>query len=252
MRYNDKKYINKETINLYANTNEDYLVTPVKGIVIEFPGLGGGSCLGGLMDMESYSYAEGRPYAEKGIILAYLFPGPWSWGNKGTVRIADAVIDAIKDKYNLGDNTPVAVCGGSMGGTGALVFAADTEHQLSMVAAACPCVDVLDRLYCHESFPRTYVSAVACYDMELEDALKLISPMHRIKDLQNTNYFICSDADDEIFPEGQCDLYVEKLKEAEINVEYHKQPGMKHGDFCPEIREKLHFTVRKSILGDLE
>lgn len=247
MNYNDKKYINKETIKLYANTNEEHLVMPIKGIVVEFPGLGGGSCLGGLMDMQSYSSEEAIKYAQKGIIIAYLFPGPWSWGNKGAVRMADAVIDAIKDKYAL-DQIPVAVCGGSMGGLGALTFAAGTRHRLCMVAAACPCIDVLDRLDCHESFPRTYISAAACYDMELEDALKSFSPMHCIEDLQNTDYFICSDAEDEIFPESQCDLFVEKLVARNLNVEYHKQPNLTHGYFIPAVRERLHFVIENAIL----
>ena len=43
---NDNKYINKETLPYYANTNEEHLVLPVKGIVLEFPGLGGGSSAG--------------------------------------------------------------------------------------------------------------------------------------------------------------------------------------------------------------
>ena len=248
MNYNDKKYINKDTIRLYANTNEEHLVMPVKGIVVEFPGLGGGSCLGGLMDMQSYSSKESLLFAQKGIIIAYLFPGPWSWGNKGAVRMADAVIDAIKDKYTLNDKIPVAACGGSMGGLGALIFSAGTRHKLCMVAAACPCIDVLDRLNCDETFPRTFISAAACYDMELENALKSFSPMHCIDKLQNTDYFICSDAEDQIFPESQCDLFVEKLRARNLHVEYHKQPALPHGGFLPEIREKLHCNIESAIL----
>ena len=250
MKYNDSKLINKDTISYYANTNEEYLTLPVKGIVIEFPGLGGGSCIGGSAEQESYGTVWAKRYAEKGIVAVYLFPGPWSWGNKVSMRMADAVVAAVADKYNLKEGFPVAACGGSMGGTGTLMYAAESSFKLCCAAAACPCVDIPDRLACHESFPRTYVSAAAAYDMELEDALKMFSPAHRISDLQKIPYFICSDGADDIFPEGQCDSYVENLKKAGLSVEYHKQPELGHGGFLPEVRERLHLFIENAILSE--
>lgn len=247
-KLNDNKYIHKGNIADFVNTNEEFLVLPIKGIVIEFPGLGGGSCLGGNMEFESYSSEWAKRFAEKGIVLAYLFPGPWSWGNKGAVRMADAIVDAIKDKYNAKCDLPVAACGGSMGGVGALIYSADSRHELSAVASACPCVDVLKNIADVPVFARTYVSAAAVYDMELEEALKKFSPMHRINDMQKTTYFICSDEKDEVFPEEECDNFVEKLKELGHKVEYHKQPELTHGYFLPEVREKLHMTLEKAIL----
>lgn len=246
--YNDKAIINKDTYLYYANTNEEHLTLPVKGIVVEFPGLGGGSCLGGLLDRGSYSTEYTADFGKNGILTAYVFPGPWSWGNAGAVRMADAVIDSLAEKYALGSNFPVAVCGGSMGGLGALLYAADSKYTVRIAAVACPCVDVLDRMYCHPDFPRTYVSAVAAYDKNLEDALKDISPIARISDMPDTLYFICSNADDELFPENQCDLYVEKLMQAGYKVEYHKQPNTQHGEFLPEVRDKLHDEIKNAIL----
>ena len=98
-------------------TNEEYLMLPLRGIVLEFPGLGGGSCLGGSPDMGSYATDYAKDFGKHGILLAYLFPGPWSWGNKGAVRMGDAVLDAICDKYGV-NNLRLGVCGGSMGGHG--------------------------------------------------------------------------------------------------------------------------------------
>ena len=55
--------------------------------------------------------------------------------------MADAVIDALADKYGLGENVPVCSCGGSMGGMDAFLFAADSRHSVTAVASACPCTD---------------------------------------------------------------------------------------------------------------
>ena len=53
-KYNDGKYINKETLEFYANTNEEFLKLSIKGIIVEFRGLGGGSCIGGKLERKSY------------------------------------------------------------------------------------------------------------------------------------------------------------------------------------------------------
>ena len=248
-RYDDSKFINPETLKLYANTNEDYLVTPVKGVVIEFPGLGGGSCLGGTMDRMSYHWQHAQDFAKNGIILAYLFPGPWSWGNKGAIRMADAVVAAIAKKYDLGEKFPLVACGGSMGGMGCLLYSAGSSYELTAVAAACPGVDSIAAYDVLPDFPRTYFSAAAVYDMDIEEALKQISPKEKINEMPIIPYFICSDGEDECFPEEQINSYVESLRARGAQVEYIPQPNLKHGDFFPETRVKLHNFIKKQILG---
>ena len=44
--------------------------------------------------------------------------------------MADAVVDAVAEKYGLKNNFPLAVCGGSMGGVGALMYAADSKRAV--------------------------------------------------------------------------------------------------------------------------
>ena len=243
--YDDSSLINPDTNSSYANTNEAYLELPLRGIIIELPGLGGGSCLGGLMQRAVYSTSYAQRFGKKGILLAYLFPGPWSWGNRGAARMADGVVAAIAAKY--GADVPVAVCGGSMGGLGALAYAATTAFHLCGVAAACPCIDVFSCFNAHPDYPRTFVSAVACYDMPLEDALKTISPLHLLPKMPDTPYWICSDECDEVFPEEQCNQYVASLQQMGRKVVYHRQPGLKHGDFFSGVREDLHSILEKCI-----
>lgn len=247
--YNDSRFIHAENFLQFCNTNEAFLTLPVKGIVVELPGLGGGSCLGGSMELGSYDSEYAKDFGKNGILLAYMFPGPWSWGNKGAVRYADAVVRAIAAKYHLAEGFPLAVCGGSMGGLGALMYAAESTLPLCAAAAACPCVDVIDRLASHPEFPRTFVSAAMVYDLDLEEALKAISPVKRIADLPDIPYFISNDGEDEVFPEAQCDAYVEKLRARGLYVEYLAQPGLKHGEFFPEVRERLHTFLKEALLG---
>lgn len=247
--YDYSKYINKNSITYFCNTNEVYIEdNDVKGIIVELPGLGGSSCLGGSVDMYSDTYGSqfAQSCARKGIVLAYIFPGPWSWGNTAAMRMTDAVIDAIAKKYHLVGDYPVAVMGGSMGGIGALNFASDSVHNIVACAAACPCTDVLAAFKVQKSFPRTFVSAVAGYDMDLEDALKAISPIERLDRMPDIPYYICSDGNDECFPEKEVDVYVEKLKEKVSDVQYFRQPGLSHGGFTEEVKEGLYdFLIDK-------
>ena len=245
--FDDRKYINRDTYLRYANTNEEFLTLPLRGVVLELPGLGGGSCLGGWPEPCSYNAEHAQDFGQNGILLAYLFPGPWSWGNKGAVRMGDAVLDAICDKYDV-QNLRLGVCGGSMGGHGALLFAADSRHTPCVVAAACPGVDATVQLDCRADITRTYISAVSGYDTDLEDALRAISPIYRIDDMPRAKYYICSDGDDVLFPEHFCNDYVQKLRDAGHDVTYDHQPGLGHGDFLPEVRQRLHDTLKNAIL----
>jgi dipeptidyl aminopeptidase/acylaminoacyl peptidase len=161
--------------------------------------------------------------------------------------MSDAVIDAIIDKYSL-DNPPIAVCGGSMGGVGALAFATSSTHSLACVALACPCVDILACFNCHPDFPRTLISAVASYESSLEDGLKEISPIENLDKFKKVPYFICSDGADEIFPESQCNDFVDKMQSKGYDVTYRKQPDLKHGGFFPEVRAELHDFILKNLL----
>ena len=252
--YDDSKFINGDCVTYYCNTNEDLFnsETEIKGILVEFPGLGGSSCIGGRINMGQYVSELTTRCAENGIVVAYMFPGPWSWGNRAAVRMTDSVVTALKDKYSLPDDFSLVVCGGSMGGLGALNYAADTAYRnnLEGVVAACPCIDVLDRFAAAPSYPRTFVSAVASYDMPLTEALKSISPAHRIAEMPDVPYFICSDGADEVFPEAQCDKYVDALKARDLNVIYYQQPGLKHGEFTEQIKGSLHdFIVQKALAG---
>ncbi len=72
----DRAFINPETLHLYCNTNAHLLVGPPRAFVLEFPGLGGGSCMGGCAELGPYDHLLAPYLAERGILLVYTFPGP--------------------------------------------------------------------------------------------------------------------------------------------------------------------------------
>ena len=248
---NDRDYINAQTLELYCNTNAHLLMSPPSAFVLEFPGLGGGSCLGGSMDLAPYNGPLPVFFAENGILQAYVFPGPWSWMNRGAVRMIHALVDAIREKYEFTVNTPWAVMGGSMGGLGALIYAASHSGDPARIPTAClahcPCVDVPDRVNCHPDIPRTFFRAVADYEMPIADALKTLSPLHRIEDMPPIPYHVINDLSDELFPYEQMDDYVEKLLHKGHNVTYHRLEGCKHGVLTEDEWEH----IRKFLLTHL-
>ena len=247
----DRDFINPDTLDLYCNTNAHLLTAPPTAFVLEFPGLGGGSCLGGCMDIAPYNGPLSGALAEKGILQAYGFPGPWSWMNRGAVRMVNALIDAIREKYGLTEKAPWAVMGGSMGGTGALLYAAahggDPAYTPTACLAHCPCVDILDRVYCAPDVPRSLFRAVADYEMPIAEALKTLSPVCRVEDLPSIPYHIINDLSDELFPPEQMDAYVETLREKGHTVTYHRLPNCRHGELTGEEWE----VIREFLLGHL-
>ena len=246
--YDDSAFIRPDTITQYANTNEAFLTGSVRGIILEFPGLGGGSCLGGTLERRDYDYTPyAKAFASEGILLAYLFPGPWSWGNIGAVRMADGVVEALAKKYCLPDEFPLAVSGGSMGGLGSLIYTADTRYTLRCAAIACPCIDVPAAYSVHPDFPRTFFSAAAVYDLPMDKALERFSPVHRINDLPDIEYFISANGDDELFPEEEIRKFSHRLEKQGRKVIYRNQPGTYHGQFDQEVRDEMHSFLVKNM-----
>ncbi len=230
----DRDLINPATLHLYCNTNARLLTSPPRAYVLEFPGLGGGSCMGGCADPAPYEHLLAPYLAEQGILLAYTFPGPWSWMNRSAVRAVNALVDALREAYGFTEDTPWAVMGGSMGGLGALIYAAAGKHTPTACLSVCPCVDVPACYDCAPDIPRTLFSAVADLDLPIAEGLKTISPRHRLAEMPRIPYHIVCDCADALFPEALTDAYVADLAAAGHEVTYHRLEGCPHGAITEE------------------
>lgn len=248
----DRRFINPTTLSAYCNTNAHLLTATPRAFVLEFPGLGGGSCLGGCMEQGPYNSSLAGFLAEHGILLAYLFPGPWSWMNRGAVRMVDAVVDALREQYGLTETTPWMVMGGSMGGQSALIYGATHRNHPTYTPTACishcPCVDVLDRYACAPSVPRSLFRAVADYDMPIEEALQTISPVCRLADMPPIPYHIINDLADELFPPEQMDAYVESLRRLGHTVTYHRLENCRHGELTASEWEYIRTYLLQHLV----
>ncbi len=232
----DNEFIRPDNLTWFCNTNETLLTGEPRGIVMEFPGLGGSSCLGGLIDRGPYGGPYAQALADAGLLLVYTFSGPWSWMNKGAVRMCDLIADAAMAKYGLSSGQcPLIATGGSMGGMGALIWAADSRHRVTAVAAACPGCNQLS-CWTKFDFPRTYLSAVCNLDVTIEEGMKHISPLYRIGDMPDVPYFIVGDVEDECFAIEETDDFVDRMRASGKRIDYRRLEGQKHGGFTPETR----------------
>ena len=231
--------INKDNLHLFAADNHALISGEVRGLVIEFPGLDGGSCLGGQTYVGPLKSGYAVRCARRGLLLVYPFVGPWSWMNDVAVKTTDMVIDAVKEKYALGD-VPMVNTGGSMGGAGALMYTVDGKHRACACAVSGPACDLMSM---SGDFPDGVCSvyrAVAHYDMPFEDAVKRISPLYQVDRMPKIPYYIAhTDADEIIRIEKNSGPFVEQLRASGHDVTYVVVPGQAHCDLGPEAQAEF-------------
>lgn len=249
----DRHLVGPDNIDCYARTNASMLSARPRAVVLEFPGLGGGSCLGGSMDIGPYEGEYAARMAENDVLLVYLFSGPWSWMQKGSIRITDLVVDAIFKKYALDELTPVLVSGGSMGGQGAIMYAARSRHKekIRAIAAACPCFDLTDCIFSDPIFPRAFVLGAADQQCSLMEALENLSPLHRIDELATVPYFIACDGADQFFDATRMKEFADMLSARGASVIFRHMDGLTHGAFTPEVRNEFtSFLIEHSRVAE--
>lgn len=242
----DSAFVHAGNLSRFVNTNEGLLGGErPRGAVLEFPGLGGGSCLGGHMDNAVYETEYTARLAEEGILAVYVSAGPWSWMNRGAVRLTEAVAAALLEKYGLPATFPFAATGGSMGGTGALIWSLSTRYHVAGCVAACPGIDLLNHYFSDQPHQRTLFDAAASYDQPIEEGLKSLSPQYRLDELKDIPYFIVGDGADECFPIAGTDSFVSRMRGRGLSVDYRRLEGARHGEFTPEVRDALtEFVIR--------
>ncbi|MCR5695247.1 MAG: hypothetical protein K6G89_09840 [Clostridia bacterium] len=235
----DREFVNENNYYFYCNTNEHLLQGKPAGIAVEFPGLGGGSCLGGTPGMVPYGGDYAEELASKGILLAYIFTGPWSWMNDGAVRFADCVVNALRIRFGLEKGSPLVSTGGSMGGLGSLIFAAKSGLGVTACAAVCPCVDPNASVFCDNTVPRSFVSTFCAFDMPLREAIETVSPIAYAGGMPSIPYLILADEKDELFPLEQIRSYSDMLLSYGNKVSFMVMENCGHGGFTEKGRRAL-------------
>lgn len=242
--------ISKDNLHYFAATNAHLIKEDIRALVMEFPGLDGGSCLGGQTHVGDLNSGYAIRCAQRGILLVYPFVGPWSWMNDVAVNTTDMIIDAVKEKYSLPDDIPMVNSGGSMGGAGALMYTVNGKHRAVACAASGPVCDIT-RI--HDDFPDgvcTVYRAVAHYDMPLCEALMSISPMYQLDRMPRIPYFIAHTTGDTIVPIAKnSDPFVSAMREIGHAIEYVVVPDQAHCDLGPEAQLRFDEFVFTHALG---
>lgn len=189
-----------ENIRSFAYVNDGVCARPIRGIVLNFLGLGSTA-------MYSEETAEGEFYGARGLLYIVPYLDPWAWMNRAAVRLTDEIVAAVTEEFG---ELSVLSSGGSMGGLSAIVYTAYARKTPVRCVANCPVCDAVYHYGERPDLPRTFYSALLGYEEPLGEALSSISPLHLTKKLPRIPYRIF-----------HCD------EDRAVNLERHSVPFVK-------------------------
>ena len=236
-----EKIINYENLRNFAYSNDKLIKGEIKGIVLDFYGLGG-------MTIHSSDPGDAIEYAQKGIVYIIPYYNPWCWMNRQAVRYVDEIVEVICKKYNLDKSVKVVSTGGSMGGLSALVYCAYAKITPCSCVTNCPVCDLVYHYTERPDLPRTLYSAFGEYEGTMEDALKSCSPFHLTDKMPRIPYtiFHCEE-DKSVNLEKHSIRFVEEMKKAQHSIALNKVPFRRHCDLSAEARVEYMNTIINSI-----
>ena len=233
-----KKHITPENLSGFCITNE--VEGEIRALALEFPGLDGNSCLGGGYEKSVLESDFARRLGENGVLLVYVFTGPWNWMRDVARNMVDEIVNAVKEKYALPSDVKIITVGGSMGGLGALMYGANTKNKIDACAVSCPVSDLAVAYHLAPYWAATMYFAFGDCDGDLWDAIKYHSPVNRVDDMPDIPYFIiCCDSDVPVPMEQHASVLIERMKKANKRVDYIVLEGMGHCEHTPEAMDKL-------------
>ncbi len=236
-----EKIITYETLRYFAYSNDQLIKGDIKGIVLDFYGLGG-------VTIQKSDPGDAVEYAAKGIVYIIPYYNPWCWMNRQTVRYVDEIVAVICEKYRLDASVKIVSTGGSMGGLSALVYCAYAKITPCACVTNCPVCDLVYHYTERPDLPRTLYSAFGDYEGTMEDALKSCSPLHLAEKLPHIPYtvFHC-EADKSVNLEKHSLRFVEAMEAAQQRIVLRKIPFRGHCDLSAEGRVAYMQAILSSI-----
>jgi alpha-beta hydrolase superfamily lysophospholipase len=234
--------MNDALLSQVAWIGDKYVNGPVRGIVLEFPGLGGMGMKGEGPD------ARELEWGQAGALVVVPFQDPWGWMNPQTVAFTDELVAALFARFALAPDTPVIATGGSMGGHGALIYTLLASRPVAACAANCPVCDLPFHYGERPDLPRTMHHAFGSYG-DISAALVAHSPWHQAARMPDVPYLIIHGDEDRAVGKAQhSDKLVAALRGAGRNVEYVEAAGMAH---CGPFDWALHRRWTDFVLEQL-
>lgn len=236
-----EKIINYNNLRNFCYSNDLCINGEIKGIVLDFVGLGG-------MKMHDSDPGDALELAEKGIMYVIPYYNPWCWMNMQTVKFVDEIIVVLCERYNLnGETVKIVSTGGSMGGLCALVYCAYAKITPCSCVTNCPVCDLAYHYTERPDLPRTLYSAFGEYDGTMENALKSCSPLHLVEKMPNIPYtiFHCEE-DKSVNLEKHSLRFVEEMQKAH-SIVLKTVPLRGHCDLSAETRVEYKNCIINGI-----
>lgn len=235
-----EKFINYDNLRYFAYSNDVICKKPIRGIVMDFWGLGS-------TGMYHEDTDDGKYYAEQGILFLIPYYNPWAFCNRQTVAYIDEVLDVVINHYGLQD-APLVFTGNSMGGLTALACTVHSAHKAVACLANCPACDMSNHIFDHPDLPHELYSAFGTYEGTLEEAMLTVSPVHLIDRMPDIPYYVfCGEEDKRVDKKKNSDQFVEKMKKTH-RITYYEIPGMGHCNLPEDMKNLYRKTAADSIL----
>lgn len=232
-----------ENIRSFAYVNDRIVKKPIKGIVVNFIGLGGEEMFDNDKDGDTF-------FCEHGILYVHPYNNPWNWMNMQAVNYTDEILDVLFEALELPEDLPIVSTGGSMGGLSCLVYTYYAKRTPVACVANCPVCDAPYHYTERPDLPRTMYSALYNNEGTLDDALKSISPLHLAPNMPDIPYTVFHCNKDRAV---NIDMHSEKLvaafKAAGKTINYHIVPDKGHCDLTPEMYELYRKYLIDAILA---
>ncbi len=217
------KYICEENIVDYAFLNMDTLKFPVKAVCVDFHGY---------TDATTYSEspAKARLLGEQGIAWVFPYYSVWAWMSESSQMFNEQVIDAVYQKLQIPDSTPLIITGGSMGGLTALCYLIYGKRKAAACAVNCPVTDMAKFFELVPDARRAILSAHIWAERPLRTIMDMYSPINLVDKLPKIPYLLVYGEKDERITENFMPQFLEKMKEKGHNVTHMIQKNMMHCD----------------------
>jgi len=237
-----KKVISYDTLRLFAYSNDKLCNHPIKGIVLDFFGLGG-------QHMFDEDTPLGTELAKENIILLIPYNNPWAWMNTQAVQYTDEIVTIILEQYCLDEHIPIVSTGGSMGGLSALVYTRYAVHTPVACVAVCPVCDLPYHYTERPDLPRTLYSAFCNSTADsIEEALKSASPLHLVNEMPDVEYVIFHcESDLAVNIKRHSERFVTEMQK-EHKIKYYTIPGRGHCDLDEEHKQLNRGCIVNAIL----
>ena len=237
-----EKMITYETLRYFAYCNDAICTRPIKGIVMNFWGMGSTGIL--TEDTEDAVF-----YGEKGILYLIPYYNPWAFCNRQTVAYIEEILDVVFHHFSFSSDFPMVLTGNSMGGLTALACTVLCKYTPIACLANCPACDMADHIYDRADLPHALYSAFGTYDGTLEEAMLTVSPLHLIPKMPDIPYYVFCGMEDKIVDKKKhSDAFVREMKKSH-QITYYEIPEMGHCNLPQDMKQTYLQISANSILN---